>query len=82
MLFRSDPALDFAGILNHLGPRDLERVWEHYDGGEVDEWARFRTAFYIRVAPIFQVVDGFEAIGPAERRRGIRRLAARAGLVG
>ncbi len=75
----ADPAMDFAGVLNHLGERDLERVWEHYDG-EVDDAVRYRTRFYIRVAPIFQVVDGFVAIGPEERRRGIRRLAARAGM--
>ncbi|MCK9486182.1 MAG: aminoglycoside phosphotransferase family protein [Dehalococcoidia bacterium] len=74
----ADPAMDFAGVLNHLGPRDLEQVWAHYDG-EVDQAARYRTRFYIRVAPIFQVVDGFIAIGPDERRKGIRRLAAHAG---
>ncbi len=77
----ADPAMDFAGVLNHLGQRDLEQVWEHYEG-EVDEAARYRTRFYIRVAPIFQVVDGFTAIGESERRKGIRRLAARAGLEG
>lgn len=74
----ADPALDFAGVLNHLGQHDLERVWRHYDG-DVDQAARYRTRFYIRVAPIFQVVDGFTAIGASERRKGIRRLAALAG---
>ena len=77
----ADPALDFAGVLNHLGWRDLERVWRHYEG-DVDEGAEYRTRFYIEVAPIYQVVDGFVAIGESERRKGIRRLAARAGMRG
>jgi aminoglycoside phosphotransferase (APT) family kinase protein len=72
-----DPALDFAGVLNDLGWRDLERVWTHY-GGEVDERAIERTRFYIAVAPIYQVVYGEAGAGPEERRRGIRRLTARA----
>ncbi len=73
----ADPALDFAGILNDLGWRDLERVWAHYTG-EVDEGAIARTQFYIAVAPIFQVVYGEAGAGPEERLKGIRRLAARA----
>lgn len=77
----SDPALDFAGVLNHLGWRDLERVLEHYEG-DVDEGALRRVRFYIQVAPIYQVMDGYIAIGERERRRGIRRLAARAGMRG
>lgn len=74
----ADPALDFAGVLNHLGWRDLERVLSHYTG-VVDDGAMERTRFYIRIAPIFQVTFGLDAVGPEERRAGIRRLAALAG---
>ncbi|MEX2372571.1 MAG: aminoglycoside phosphotransferase family protein [Dehalococcoidia bacterium] len=76
--FIADPALDFAGVLNHLGWRDLERVWAAYSG-EVDQGAIDRTRFYIEIAPIHQVTAGAAGVGPEERRRGIRRLAARAG---
>lgn len=75
----ADPALDFAGVLNHLGWRDLERVLAHYTG-VVDDGALERTRFYIRMAPIFQVTFGLDAVGPEEQRAGIRRLAARAGV--
>jgi aminoglycoside phosphotransferase (APT) family kinase protein len=75
----ADPALDFAGVLNHLGWRDLERVLAHYTG-VVDDGAMERTRFYIRIAPIFQVTFGLDAVGPEERRTGIRRLAALAGV--
>jgi aminoglycoside phosphotransferase (APT) family kinase protein len=74
----ADPALDFAGVLNHLGWRDLERVLAHYTG-VIDDGAMERTRFYIRIAPIFQVTFGLDAVGPEERRAGIRRLAALAG---
>lgn len=74
----ADPALDFAGILNELGWRDLGRVLEHYDG-ELDAGTLYRTHFYIEVAPIYQVVDGAVAVGSSLRRKGIRRLSARAG---
>jgi aminoglycoside phosphotransferase (APT) family kinase protein len=74
----ADPALDFAGILNELGWRDLERVLEDYTG-QVDSGLLRRARFYIDVAPIYQVVDGAVAIGPELQRTGIRRLAARAG---
>ena len=73
----ADPALDFAGLLNDLTWRDLEVVWAHYDG-PLDADAARRTRYYIAVAPLYQVVYGEEGAGPAERARGVRRLAARA----
>lgn len=75
-----DPALDFAGVLNHLGWRDLERVWAGYRaaGGTVDADAARRTRFYIDVVPLFRVLYGEAAEGPAERRSGQRAFAARA----
>jgi aminoglycoside 2''-phosphotransferase len=74
----ADPALDFAGLLNHLTWRDLERVWAHYEG-TLDSDVERRVRYYIEVQAIFQVVYGAEGVGPAERANGIRRLAARAG---
>ncbi len=73
----ADPALDFAGLLNHLTWRDLERVWAHYEG-TVDADAERRVRYYIEVQAIFQVVYGADGVGPAERANGVRRLAARA----
>lgn len=75
----ADPALDFAGILNDLGWRDLERVWAHYEG-VLDADVERRVRFYIAVEPIYQVLYGEAAEGPAERRAGLRRFAARAAV--
>ncbi len=76
----TDPALDFAGVLNDLGWRDLERVWAAYEvaGGTVDADAERRVRFIIAVVPIYRVLYGEAAEGPAERRAGVRQLAARA----
>lgn len=77
----ADPALDFAGVLNDLGWRDLERVWVHYDpppGAALDADVEHRVRFYIAVVPLFRVLYGEAAEGPAERRAGLRQFAARA----
>ncbi|MGE3855657.1 MAG: aminoglycoside phosphotransferase family protein [Dehalococcoidia bacterium] len=76
----ADPALDFAGVLNDLGWRDLEHVWAAYRvaGGVADADAPRRTRFYIAVVPIYRVLYGEAAEGPAERLAGIRQFAARA----
>lgn len=73
----ADPALDFAGLLNHLTWRDLERVWAHYEG-VLDADVERRVRYYIAVQAIFQVVYGADGVGPEERADGVRRLAARA----
>lgn len=73
----ADPALDFAGVLNDLGPRDLERVLAAYPGS-IDDDAERRVRFYIEVAPIFRVAYGEAARGPEERAAGVRQIAARA----
>jgi len=73
----ADPALDFAGVLNDLTWRDLERVWAHYEG-PLDADLERRVRYYIAVAPLFQVVYGADGVGPQERAQGVRRLAARA----
>lgn len=73
----ADPALDFAGLLNHLTWRDLERVWAHYEG-TLDADIERRVRYYIEVQAIFQVVYGADGVGPSERANGVRRLAARA----
>lgn len=74
----ADPALDFAGLLNHLTWRDLERVWAHYEGG-LDADVERRVRYYVEVQAVFQVVYGADGVGPEERANGVRRLAARAG---
>lgn len=73
----ADPALDFAGLLNHLTWRDLERVWAHYEG-TLDADVERRVRYYIEVQAIFQVVYGADGVGVSERVNGVRRLAARA----
>ena len=73
----ADPALDFAGLLNHLTWRDLERVWAHYEGA-LDADVERRVRYYIAVQAVFQIIYGTEGIGPEERANGIRRLTARA----
>ena len=73
----ADPALDFAGLLNHLTWRDLDRVWAHYEGA-LDADLERRVRYYIAVSPVFQVVYGADGVGPEERANGIRRLTARA----
>lgn len=76
----ADPALDFAGVLNQLAWPDLERVWVAYRaaGGHLDADVERRVRFYIAVVPIYRVLYGEAAAGPAERLAGIRQLAARA----
>lgn len=73
----ADPALDFAGLLNHLTWRDLGRVWAHYEG-PLDADMERRVRYYIAVQAVFQVVYGADGVGPEERADGVRRLAARA----
>jgi len=72
----SDPAIDFAGVLNRFGWRDLEVVFTHYDA-PLDTTLLDRARIYIEIAPIYSVTDGYIALGMAERVRGLRRLAAR-----
>ena len=73
----TDPALDFAGVLNRFSPRDLEVVRAHYDAPQ-DPTLMERARIYIDIVPIYQVTDGYIAAGAAERAQGLRRLASRA----
>jgi aminoglycoside phosphotransferase (APT) family kinase protein len=73
----ADPAIDFACILNDWPWSFLERVLAHYPL-PVDDDARRRTAFYITVGPLFDVVWGAETGDAALLQRGRRKLAARA----
>ncbi|MDA0815775.1 MAG: aminoglycoside phosphotransferase family protein [Chloroflexi bacterium] len=73
----ADPALDFAGVLNRFGWRDLEVVLANYEA-PVDATLLERARIYIEIAPIYSVTDGFTALGASERAIGLRRLAARA----
>ena len=73
----SDPALDFAGVLNRFSWRDLEVVRAHYDA-PVDATLLERARIYIEIVPIYSVTDGYIAAGEAERAQGLHRLAGRA----
>jgi aminoglycoside phosphotransferase (APT) family kinase protein len=73
----ADPALDFACILNDWSWSFLERVLAHYPL-EVDPDARRRAAFYIAIAPLWEVREGVEAGRPDFLRTGRAKLAARA----
>ncbi|MGE3961812.1 MAG: phosphotransferase family protein [Dehalococcoidia bacterium] len=73
----SDPALDFAGVLNRFTWNDLEVVRAHYDA-PVDPTFLDRARIYIEIVPVYSVTDGYVAAGEAERRQGLRRLAGRA----
>ncbi len=73
----SDPALDFAGVLNRFSWRDLEVVRAHYDA-PVDASFMARARIYIEIVPIYSVTDGFIAAGELERAQGLRKLARRA----
>lgn len=75
----SDPALDFAGVLNRFSWRDLEVVRAHYDA-PVDATFLERVRIYIEIVPIYSVTDGYIAAGEAERAQGLRRLAGRAAM--
>lgn len=76
----TDPALDFAGLLNEWSWAFLERVLAAYEalGGAVDPDARRRVRFYIAVAPVFGVVYAAESGFPERAAHGRRRIAARA----
>lgn len=73
----SDPALDFAGVLNRFSWRDLEVVRAHYDA-PVDASFMERVRIYIEIVPVYSVTDGYIAAGEAERAQGLHRLAGRA----
>jgi len=73
----TDPALDFAGVLNRFSLRDLEVVGQHYDAPQ-DPKLLERARIYIDIVPIYSVTDGYIAAGEAERAQGLRRLAGRA----
>lgn len=73
----TDPALDFAGVLNRFSLRDLQVVRAHYDAPQDSELLE-RARIYIDIVPIYQVTDGYIAAGEAERARGLHRLASRA----
>lgn len=73
----SDPAIDFAGVLNRWSWRDLEVVCAHYDA-PMDPGLIARARVYIDIVPVYSVTDGYVAAGAAERAAGVRKIAARA----
>ena len=75
----ADPAYDLAGLLAGCPPAFAERAIASYDGpASRDPDMRRRAAFYVDALPLWQVRYGGDIDGGAERRRGIRRIAARA----
>ncbi len=75
----ADPAYDLAALLANCPRSFAERVIEAYEGpASRDPDARRRVAFYVDALPIWQVYFGGDINGGAERRVGVRRVAARA----
>ncbi len=75
----ADPAYDLAALLANCPRTFAERVIEAYEGPASNDLdARRRVAFYVDALPIWQVYFGGDINGGAERRAGVRRIAARA----
>ena len=79
----ADPAYDLAALLANCPRGFAGRVIEAYEGpAGSDPDMRRRAAFYVDALPIWQVYFGGDIDGGAERRAGVRRLAARAAATG
>jgi aminoglycoside phosphotransferase (APT) family kinase protein len=75
----ADPAYDLAALLANCPRSFHEHVIEAYEGpASRDADAGRRVAFYVDALPIWQVYFGGDIDGGAERRVGVRRIAARA----
>ena len=75
----ADPAYDRAALLANCPRGFAERVIAAYEGpASRDPDTRRRAAFYVDALPIWQVYFGGDIDGGAERRTGVRRIAARA----
>ena len=75
----ADPAYDLAALIANCPRSFAERVIEAYEGpASHDPDMRRRVAFYVDELPIWQVHFGGDIDGGAERRAGVRRIAARA----
>ncbi len=75
----ADPAYDLAALLAECPRGFAERVIDAYEGpASRDPDMRRRAAFYVDALPIWQVFYGGDIDGGAERRVGVRRIAARA----
>ena len=75
----ADPAYDLAAKLANCPRCFAERVLDAYEGpASRDPDMGRRAAFYVDVLPIWQVYYGGDIDEGAERRTGVRRIAARA----
>ena len=75
----ADPAYDLAALLANCPRGFAELVIDAYEGpASRDPDTRRRAAFYVDALPIWQVYFGGDIDGGAERRTGVRRIAARA----
>lgn len=76
----SDPAIDLAGVEWAASPAFARRVIARYraERGPWDDDAPRRIRAYLRLVPLYAVVQGGEAMGADERRAGLRRIAAMA----
>lgn len=79
----ADPAIDFAGVLNHHSRALLRRALSYY-GRAVDPEALQRAEFFIALVPLFTMrtagLEGDEATlraAIADLRRRVRRAMAR-----
>lgn len=75
----ADPAYDLAALLAECPRSFAERAIDAYGGpASRDPDMRRRASFYVDALPIWQVFYGGDIDGGAERRVGVRRIAARA----
>ena len=75
----ADPAYDLAALLAECPRGFAERAIDAYEGpASRDPDMRRRAAFYVDALPIWQLYYGGDIDGGAERRVGLRRIAARA----
>ena len=75
----ADPAYDLAALIAATPRAFAERAIAAYSGpASRDPDMRRRAAFYVDALPVWQVHFGGDVDGGAERRRGARRIAARA----
>lgn len=72
-----DPALDFAGLLRHLGEPFTRRALRAYGAGDdVAEAMLRRAAVYVAIAPLHEVLYGLEIADEQHTSSGLRELRA------
>ncbi len=79
----ADPAYDLAALLAECPQGFAKRAIDAYEGpASLDPDMPRRAAFYVDVLPLWLVRFGGDIGGGEARRRGVRRIAARAAAAG